>query len=140
MAEEKQPARVYEEVLVLHPDASDKEKKQLYQNTSKIIKDSGGKVFRLDTWGSRPLAHPEAKKLTRAYYFHMIFQAEPQAIAELRRRLRINDKVVYFHHERLPSKKSVEEYTEDFLQGLALTTKKETERLAKFQKKSEFKR
>ena len=136
MTKEKPQARVYEEILVLHPDVSDTDKKQLYVTSSTVIKEGGGKVHRLDTWGSRPLANPKAKRITRGWYSHMVFSADTQTISELRRRLRINDKVVYFHHEKLSEKQSVDKYMEEFLEGLAQTEKRESERIAKFQKKA----
>lgn len=136
MGKEAKQLRVYEEVLVLHPDAVASEQKQVFTTSSKVIKEHGGRVHRLDTWGSRPLANPNAKRVQRGLYFHMIFEADPQTISELKRRLRINDKVVYFHHERIPAKKSVENYIKEFLDGFQETQRKAVERATKLQKKA----
>ena len=136
MAVEKLNSKLYEEVLVLHPDASDTEKKQLFSTSSKVIKEHSGKILRTDTWGLRVLANPEAKRVTRGWYFHMIFQAQPETVNELRRRLRINDHVLYFHHEKISNKKPVDEYVSEFLDGFRETQKRALERIAKFQKKA----
>ncbi len=127
--------RFYEEVLVLHPDSTEEEQKMVFASSSEVIKEHKGKIYQVDTWGSRPIANQGVKGLSRGWYFHMIFSASPEAIQELRRRLRINNKMVYFHHEKLPKKETPEGHIEKFKSLLEKTSLKEKERQARLQKK-----
>ena len=127
---------IYEEVLVLHPDSTVEEHREVYRDSSGVIESFKGRIHTLDTFGSRPLANRGEKKLSRGWFFYMIFSAAPEAIAELRRKLRINDRVVYFHHERLGKKQSPELCRERFLKVLESSSQREKERLLKIQKRA----
>lgn len=126
----------YEEVLVLHPDSSLEDQKEIYRASAKIIESFKGNIHNLDTFGSRPIANTSEKKLSRGLYFCMIFSASPQAVAELRRKLRINSKVTYFHHERLKKRQTFEERRQQFLDVLENSVNREKERQAKQQKRA----
>ncbi len=127
--------RYYEQVLVLHPDSSEQEQKTICQIAINIIEKQKGEIFRVDTWGSRPIANPKAKGVSRAWYFYMLFSSPASVIAEIRRQYSINNKVLYFHQERLPKKETPKERAQKFLQGLELTMQKEKERMARNQKR-----
>ena len=127
--------RFYEQVLVLHPDSSEAEHKEICQSLSQIIEKSKGEVFRLDTWGSRPIANPKRKKATRGFYFHLLFSASPQTISEINSQLRINRKVLYFHGERLGKKETPESSIQKYLECLDYTAQKEKEKQARMQKR-----
>ena len=126
---------MYEEVLVLHPDTSEKDQKQIYAESVKVIESYKGTLHHLDTWGSRPIVN-RGKKVARGWYFHAVFSAEPEAIAELRRKFRINDRVIYFHHEKLSQGTLPKKHIEDFHQLLIQSSRLEQERLLKIQKKA----
>ena len=132
---QKENLRSYEQVLVLHPDSSEQDQKNICLMSVNIIKKQKGKVFRVDTWGSRPIANPKAKKVSRALYFYMLFSATPEVISEIRKQLSINNKVLYFHQERLSKTESPEHHIQNFFQHLEQTKEKEKERIAKIQKK-----
>lgn len=132
---QKESLRTYEQVLVLHPDCSEQDHKQICSMTVNIIEKQTGKVFRMDTWGSRPIANPKAKKVSRGFYFYMLFSAPSEVISEIRKQFSINNKVLYFHQERLPKKEEPKNHIQNFLQHLEQTKEKERERLAKLHKK-----
>jgi small subunit ribosomal protein S6 len=125
--------RPYEGVILIHPDASEDEQKALFKRNKSIIEDQfGGSVKTLDTWGRRSLSNPIAK-LRKAVYFHTTFEANPQAIAELERTMRINDHVLRFMHSRLEDGTDLSTYMDSFKQALADSATREREREAKFQ-------
>ena len=125
--------RPYEAVILMHPDASDEEQKNLFRKNKGIIESMfKGTVNHLDTWGKRSLANP-IEKCTRAIYFHTTFTAEPAAIAELERTMRINDRVLRFQHSALDVRTNLTKFVEDFKQALADAAAREREREAKFQ-------
>lgn len=125
--------RPYEGVILLHPDTSEEEQKTLFRKNKAIIEEQfGGSVNHLDTWGKRNLANSIAKS-KKAIFFHTTFQANPQAIAELERTMRINDRVLRFMHSRLEEGTDLNVFVEGFKKALADSAAREREREAKFQ-------
>ncbi|MFN7454015.1 MAG: 30S ribosomal protein S6 [Pseudobdellovibrionaceae bacterium] len=122
----------YEVVIIMHPDASLEDQKELFKKNKSIIKDFKGEMHSLETWGKRNLANPIAKS-KRAHFFHALFQSEAPAIAELERTMRINDKVLRFAHTRLDNRVSLAKHMESFKRGLQETANREKEREAKAQ-------
>jgi small subunit ribosomal protein S6 len=120
----------YEAVVIMHPDASVEEQKELFRKNKGIIKDFKGEVHSLESWGKRNLANQIAKS-RRAYFFHTVFNAGPAAIAELERTMRINDKVLRFVHTRLDNRVSLAKHLESFKKGLQETAAREKEKEAK---------
>lgn len=124
--------RPYEAVIILSPDASVEEQKELFRKNKGIIADFKGSVYSLETWGKRTLANMIGKN-KKAYYFHTFFEAGTDAIAELERTMRINDKVLRFMHTRLDERVPLSKHQEIFKKGLQESAAKEREREAKFQ-------
>lgn len=126
--------RKYEAVIIMHPDCSETEQKALFQKNKEILKTFEGDLNHIDTWGRRKLANP-INKLTRGIYFHATFEAKGDAIAELERTMRINDKVLRFQHSRLDDRMSLAKYLENFKDSLAETSRREKEREVKAQQR-----
>ena len=135
---QNQKLRLYEEILVLHPDASESERREICAATGEMAKAHGGKAHHIRAWGSRPLANPGAKGVSRGWYFHTLFSAGPGAVQELRRRLRINSRVVYFHHEKLPEHETPDGCLERFSALLERSEAEERERIGRIQKRQGF--
>lgn len=135
---QKNNLRFYEQVLVLHPDSSEKEQKEVCQLTASVVKKQKGELLRVDTWGSRPIANPKAKKAARGWYFYMLFSAPADVVTELRRQFSIHNKVLYFHQEKLPKKETPENHIQQFLQNLEQTAQKEKDRVARNQKRQNW--
>lgn len=126
--------RKYEVVVIMHPDASEEDQKSLFKRNTEIIKNFSGEVNHLDTWGKRKLGNP-VNKITRGNYFHMTFEASGEAIAELERTMRINDKVLRFQHTRLDDRVSLTKFVEKFKEALVETANREREREIKNQQR-----
>jgi small subunit ribosomal protein S6 len=124
--------RPYEAVILVHPDATVEEQKELFKKNKTTIASFKGSVHTLETWGKRTLATPIGK-LRKAVYFHTMFEAGPQAIAELERTMRINDKVLRFMHTKLDERIPVSKHAEAFKKGLSDSAAREKEREAKAQ-------
>lgn len=125
-------ARKYEGVVIMHPDSSEEEQKALFKKNAEIVKSFKGAINHLDTWGKRRLANP-IEKMSRGIYFHTTFTAEGNAVAELERTMRINDRVLRFSHVRLDDRISLPKFVDEFKSSLAETLKRESEREAKAQ-------
>lgn len=124
--------RPYEAVIIVHPDAKLEEQKELFKKNKATITSFKGSTFSLETWGKRTLATPIGK-LKKAIYFHTFFEANPQAVAELERTMRINDKVLRFMHTKLDERTPLSKHSEVFKKGLADSAAREKEREAKAQ-------
>lgn len=124
--------RPYEVVILVHPDATLEDQKQIFKKNKSTIESFKGSVFSLETWGKRNLANPIGKS-KKAIFFHSFFEADTQAITELERTMRINDKVLRFMHTRLDERISLAKHQEAFKKGLADSAQREKEREAKMQ-------
>lgn len=124
--------RPYEVVVLVHPDASLEEQKELFRKNKATISSFKGSIHSLETWGKRNLGSPIGK-LKKALYFHSMFEADPQAVAELERTMRINDRVLRFMHTRLDERVPVSKHLEAFKKGLSESAAREKEREAKMQ-------
>ena len=120
----------YEVVVIVHPDATLEEQKELFRKNKATIESFNGSVFSLETWGKLTLANPIGKT-KRAIYFHSLFEADTQVVAELERTMRINDRVMRFMHTRLDERVSLAKYMESFKKGLQDSAAREKEREAK---------
>ena len=131
--EVRKHVRPYEAVILLHADTNEEEQNTLFRKNKAIIEEQyGGSVKNLDTWGKRNLANP-IEKMKKAIYFHTTFEADPQAIMELERTMRINDRVLRFMHSRLADETNLLEFMDGFKKTLADSATREREREAKFQ-------
>lgn len=126
--------RPYESVILVHPDATEEEQKALFKRNESIIKSFKGEITNIDSWGKRKLANP-IQKNQRAFYFHTLFTATPEAIAELERTMGINDKVLRFMHTRLEDGTDLNKFLETFHKSIQEVAEREREREAKFQAK-----
>jgi len=120
----------YECVVILQPDTSLEDQKNLFKKNKATIESFKGEVFSLETWGKRTLGNMIGKT-RKALYFHTFFKAQPAVVAELERTMRINDKVVRFMHTRLDNRVSLAKHQETFKKGLQETMVREKEREAK---------
>jgi small subunit ribosomal protein S6 len=132
MAQETVRKNPYEVVVIMHPDATIEEQKELFRKNQSIIKQFKGSVNSLETWGKRTLANPIAKH-KKGIYFHSTFESDTQAIAELERTMRINDRVLRFMHTKLDARVSLAKFMEAFKKGLQDTAHREREKEAKMQ-------
>ena len=126
--------RQYEAVILVHPDTSLEEQKAIFKKNAEVIKSYKGRVNHIDTWGKRTFGNP-IEKAHKGFYFHTTFESDSQAVAELERVMRINEKVLRFQHTRLKENTDLKKYVESFKEALAANAAKEKEREAKFQAK-----
>lgn len=126
--------RQYEGVVILHGDATTEEQKSIFKKNAEILKTFSGSLNHVDTWGKRNFGNA-INKQSRGHYFHYTFQASPQAVAEVERVMRNNEKVLRFQHTRLEENTDLKKFVETFKETLASNAAKEREREAKFQAK-----
>jgi small subunit ribosomal protein S6 len=77
------------------PETADEDITRLNETIQQIIENEGGAVVRTDAMGRRKLAYPIQKK-TEGHYTLFEIEGSGQEIAELERRMRVNDAVMRF--------------------------------------------
>ena len=86
--------RHYELVLMLDPQAADKDRERLADDVRKEI-EKDGTLERADEWGMRKLAY-EIRQRNEADYRFYRFQGEPDLLERLDHSLKITDGVLRF--------------------------------------------
>ncbi len=87
--------RRYETIFILRPTLSEEEITDRIDSTKAIIEDIGGSTIQLDKWGTRKLAYL-IKKEKQGYYVFCDYATEPNAVAEIERKFRIDDGVLKY--------------------------------------------
>jgi small subunit ribosomal protein S6 len=87
--------RIYEELFIVRPDATDEEIDPLVEQLKSVITKSKGTVDKVDKWGVRKLAY-RVKKRAEGIYILIQFTSEADAVKEIERRLRVSDMVLKF--------------------------------------------
>src|SRR5690242_1898701 len=82
--------RVYEELFIVQPDATDEQIDPLIEQLKGLITQSGGTLDKTEKWGVRRLAY-RVLKFSEGQYILLQFTANPEAVKEIERRLRVND-------------------------------------------------
>ncbi|HEX6075377.1 MAG TPA: 30S ribosomal protein S6 [Micromonosporaceae bacterium] len=85
--------RHYEVMVILDPDLEERTVAPSLETYLNVIRNSGGSVEKLDVWGRRRLAY-EIQKKSEGIYAVIDLQAEPAAVAELDRQLRLNESIL----------------------------------------------
>ena len=87
--------RTYEVMYIVDPETPADKLEKLNEAVGKLIEKEGGTVVRMDDGGRRTLAY-SIKKKTEGYYILFEIEGSGQEIAELERRMRVNDMIIRF--------------------------------------------
>lgn len=87
--------RTYEVMYIIDPETPADRITKLNEAVGKLIEKEGGEVVRMDDIGRRTLAYPIEKK-TEGYYVLFEVNGSGQEIAELERRMRVNDMIIRY--------------------------------------------
>jgi len=87
--------RIYEVMFIVDTSATDEDITRLNENLRQVVTDQGGNVTKHDQMGRRQLAYPIGRK-TDGYYVLFEIEGSGREIAELERRMRVNDQVLRY--------------------------------------------
>jgi len=87
--------RVYEELFIVRPDATEEEIDAYIEQVSATITASGGTVEKVEKWGVRKLAY-RVNKRSEGFYVLVVFNAGAETAKEVERRMRVTDMVMKF--------------------------------------------
>ena len=95
--------RIYEELFIVRPDATDEEVDPLIEQLKTVITQSKGTLDKTEKWGIRKLAY-RVLKHNEGQYILLTFTAESDVVKEMERRLRVSDLVMKFLTVRIDEK------------------------------------
>ena len=87
--------RQYEVVFIADPVADEDEVQRLTDNFKQLVTDQGGVINKAETMGKRQLAYEILHK-TEGTFVLMEIEGSGREIAELERRMRVNDRVLRY--------------------------------------------
>lgn len=105
--------RKYETIYILQPDLSEDENKVVADKVQDVIATYKGELHRLEDWGIRKLAYP-ISKCARGRYLYLRYDGGRELVAELERRLRLDEKVLRYQSVNItdqPEKPVIEKKT-----------------------------
>jgi small subunit ribosomal protein S6 len=93
----------YETLFVQHPGSTEVQIRETSERVRRVLETLGAEITDVQNWGLRDLAYP-IQKQTKGTYVLFEYHAEPHAVKELERNLKIADEVLRFVSVRLPAK------------------------------------
>ncbi len=87
--------RIYEELFIVRPDATEEEVDPLIEQLTNLITHAGGSIDKTEKWGVRKLAY-RVMKYNEGQYILLQFNANPETVKEIERRLRVADLVIKY--------------------------------------------
>jgi small subunit ribosomal protein S6 len=95
--------RIYEELFIVRPDATEEEVDPLVDQLRGVITQASGTLDKTEKWGVRKLAY-RILKYNEGQYILLQFSAKPDTVREIERRLRVADLVLKFLTVRIDEK------------------------------------
>lgn len=87
--------RHYETLYIINPDLPDEDIEAVVVKFRGLLEEHGATMITVDDWGRRRLAY-EVKKFHKGYYVLFEYGASPEAVAEMERNFKIDDRVIRF--------------------------------------------
>jgi small subunit ribosomal protein S6 len=87
--------RQYEVVFIVDPTADDDEVARLTESFKQIVTDQGGTITKEESMGRRQLAYEILRK-TEGSFMLLEIEGSGREIAELERRMRVNDRIIRY--------------------------------------------
>ena len=94
--------RKYETIFILQPELGEDEIKSVTAKVQDVISSFKGECYRADDWGVRKLSYP-IRKCARGRYYYLRYDGSREMIAELERRLRLDEKVLRYQSVNITS-------------------------------------
>ncbi|MFH8380036.1 30S ribosomal protein S6 [Kitasatospora sp. NPDC001159] len=85
--------RHYEVMVILDPSVEERAVSPLIESFLAVVRNAGGKVEKVDTWGRRRLAY-EINKQSEGIYSVIDLKATPEVVKELDRQLGLSESVL----------------------------------------------
>ncbi len=87
--------RRYETICIVNPNLDADSLKEVVAKFSGLIQKLKGYLFEVNEWGKRKLAY-EVKRFDKGYYVVLDFCGLPEAVRELERSLKLDDRILKY--------------------------------------------
>lgn len=87
--------RTYELMFISSPNTTDEDISKLTSQIEHAVTDRGGKIVKVEPWGRRKLAY-RIDKFDEGIYTLVHIEGNGHEIAEVERRLRVNDSIIRY--------------------------------------------
>ncbi len=88
--------RLYDLVFICRPDTPEEEINKVVTTLEHVVAERGGKVEKLEKWGTRKLAYRVSKHREGFYVYLVLRSTQGEMIKELERRLKVSDAVIKY--------------------------------------------
>src|SRR5262252_6264958 len=93
--------RLYDLIFIARPATPEDELKKVEHTVEHACTEKGAKIEKTEHWGTRKLAYRVAKHREGIYVYYQIRTSHGELIAELERRLKVQDTVIKYMTIRL---------------------------------------
>jgi small subunit ribosomal protein S6 len=93
--------RLYDLIFIIRPATPEEEIKKVEHTVEHACSEKGAKIEKTEHWGTRKLAYRVAKHREGIYVYFQIRTSHGELIAELERRLKVQDSVIKYLTIRL---------------------------------------
>ncbi|HEX2711069.1 MAG TPA: 30S ribosomal protein S6 [Candidatus Acidoferrales bacterium] len=93
--------RLYDLIFICRPDTPEEEINRLVTLLEQAVGERGGKVEKVEKWGTRKLAYRVRRHREGFYVYLMLRSTQGELVKELERRLSVSDPVIKYLTVRL---------------------------------------
>ncbi len=93
--------RLYDLIFICRPDTPEEEINKLVTTLEQAAAERGGKVEKVEKWGTRKLAYRVRRHREGFYVYLVLRSTQGEMIKELERRLKVSDPVIKYLTVRL---------------------------------------
>ena len=83
----------YENTIIAKQDLAEKDLKSLREKYDTLIKNSSGKVIKIEEWGLLNLAR-KIKRYNKAFYIHYKFEGSKKTLEEVTKKIKLDNSII----------------------------------------------
>ena len=85
----------YENTIIAKQDLAEKDLKSLRERYDTLIKNSSGKVIKIEEWGLLNLAN-KIKNYKKGFYIHYKFEGNQKTLNEIEKKIKVDGSVIRY--------------------------------------------
>ena len=83
----------YENTIIAKQDLAEKDLKSLREKYDTLIKNSSGKVIKIEEWGLLNLAN-KIKNYKKGFYIHFKFEGNKKTLTEIEKKVKLDNAII----------------------------------------------
>ena len=92
--------KYYETLYIINPNLADDDYVNVVTKFNSLVEKNNGVVIKADEWGKKSMAY-EIKKFDKGYYVLLQYCGEPGITAELKRDLKLDERIIKYQTIKL---------------------------------------